>query len=113
MSIRGGVTLFKDIFTQEAPEAQRRGRSTTFDNERNECLITRYYFFGLKTGLRYELLVRIISRQFWISQRTVQNILFANHDILVRLRKENPTKTDLEKKWPHLNWGLPDLKDYI
>ena len=113
MSIRGGVSLFKDIFPEPAPEVQRRGRSITFDAERNECLVSRYYFFGLKTGLKYDMLLRIISKQFWISERTVSNILFANHHLLVKVRKDQPTKQELEKRWPHLNWGLPDLKDYI
>lgn len=113
MSIKGGNTLFNDIFPTEAPAVHRRGRSFTLDTDRNDCLISRYYYFGIETGLRYELLIKIVSRQFWLSEVTVYNILTINNHLLQKVRKEKPTKTDLRKKWPHMSWELPDLKDYI
>jgi len=111
--MRGSNTLFSDIFPVTIPEKQRRGRSETFDSERNACLISAYYFIGSNSGYRYELLLKIISKQFWLSETTVGNILSLNHHLLVKVRKENPSKKDLKEKWPHLTWDVPDLKDYI
>ena len=84
--VRGSQTLFKDIFPIEAPEKQRKGRSIAYDILRNECLINSYWFIGNETGLRFELIIKIVARQFWISQRTVSNILQFNHHLLVNVR---------------------------
>lgn len=113
--IKGGTTLFNEIFTEQATATTTttRGRSSIFDKDRNECLISRYYFFGLHTGFRYELLIKIISQQFWLSEVTVYNILKTNHQTLVDIRKQKPVKNDLKKRWPHLSWELPEIKDYI
>ena len=112
--VKGGNTLFNEIFLIEPPvKRHSKGRSTTFDSERNKCLISRYYYFGLETGFRYDLLIKILSKQFWISEITVYNIIRANHDVLAGIRKEKPTRAELKKKWPHLSWELPDIKHYI
>ena len=111
--MRGSNTLFSDIFPVTIPEKQRRGRSETYDSNRNECLISAYYFIGINSGYRYELLIKIISKQFWLSEVTVSNILQLNHHLLVKVRNEKPTKKELKEKWPHLSWEVPDLKDYV
>ncbi len=111
--MRGSHSLFTEIFPTQIPEKQRKGRSETFDTQRNECLISAYYYIGLNSGYRYDLLIKIISRQFWLSETTVRNIMQLNHHLLLKVRKEQPTKTDLKKKWPHIAWEIPDLKDYI
>ena len=111
--MRGCNTLFKDIVTIEPAEKQRRGRSLNFDKDRNDCLINAYYYFAANTGFRYELCIKIISKQFWLSEVTVGNILSLNHHLLVKVREAKPDRAELKKKWPHLNWELPSLKDYI
>ncbi len=113
MNLKGGNSLFNDIFPIQHQVAQRRGRSTTLDTDRNECLISRYYYFGMETGYRYDLLVKIIAKQFWLSETTVYNILTLNNHLLHNVRKAKPTKNDLRKKWPHMSWELPEIKDYI
>lgn len=110
---RGSQSLFADIFPTAATQSIRKGRNIQFDNLRNECLITRYWFYGHETGLKYQLIIKIISQQFWIAETTVTNILQLNYEILIKVRNEKPTKTDLKKKYPHLSWELPELKDYF
>jgi len=111
--MRGSNLLFSDIFPVAVPDKQRRGRSETYDLNRNECLISSYYYFATQSGFRYELLIKIISKQFWLSETTVRNILALNHDILIRVRNEKPTKSALKKRWPWVSWEVPSLADYI
>lgn len=110
--MRGSNSLFNDYFPISPAEKQRRGRSETFDSQRNECLIYRYQYFGAATGFRYEILVKIIARQFWLSEVTVTNILTLNYDIRSKARKDQPTQKFLKEKWPHMSWELPNIKDY-
>lgn len=105
--MRGSNTLFSDIFPVNPPEKQRRGRSETCDQQRNLCLISAYYYIGVSSGYRYEILIRIISQQFWLSEITVSNILQLNHHLLVKVRNEKPTKKELKEKWPWLSWEIP------
>lgn len=109
---RGSNTLFADIFDLTPAVKQRKGRSVNFDSQRNQCLIDRYVFYG-QMGFRYEILIKIITVQFFISERTVVWVLQENVNMLSEARKQKLAKKDLEKRWPHLNWDSPDLKTYI
>ena len=112
--MRGSNLLFHDVFPINTSDKQvRKGRSESFDLNRNECLISSYYFIGLHSGFRYDLLIKIVSKQFWISETTVRNIMQLNHHLLIKIRKEQPTKNQLKKRWPHLCWDIPLLQDYI
>lgn len=116
MSSRRGNHLYNELFPLDeavTSTTQRRGRSEDQDAERNDRLIHRYLFYGFITGLRYELLTKIISIEFTLSQRTVQNLLAENNAKLRKIRASLPTKKELERKWPFLNWDKPELSYYI
>jgi len=110
---RGSLTLFNEIFTTEPTPKSRKGRSEDCNALRNHCIIERYWYFGSNTGLAYPLLLKIIASQFFITERTVHNVISENIGVLHRVRSERPTRKELEKKWPHLSWENPDLKFYI
>lgn len=112
-SRRGIQTLFNDLLEIPSAEKQRKGRSESFDAARNECMIHRYIYFANLTGWRYELIIKLIAAQFWISERTVQNILTENNDQLRSIRKELPPKKEMEKRWPYLSWEMPELNYYL
>lgn len=107
MSLRGTNTLFKDIYELPLPEKQRKGRSESLINLRNDCLVDRYYFIAKTTGLRYELVIGILSKEFFLSEVTIPEILDDNYYKIAAVKKAAPTKKELEKKWSHLNWAAP------
>lgn len=107
MSLRGQNTLFADVFSLPAIEKQRKGRSETLISKRNEFLIDRYFYLGKTTGLRYELLLRIISEEMFLAIYTVKDILDDNYTQVMAVKKNCPSKRDLMKKWPHINWEAP------
>lgn len=110
--MRGQQTLFNQIFELPLAEKQRRGRSETFDTERNKCLIYRYHFIGNCSGYRYEIVKRIVAIEFWLSEVTVANVIDQNSHILKEARKNNFDRTVLKKRWPHLSWEVPTLQQY-
>jgi hypothetical protein len=107
MSLRGTNTLFAEVFDIPAVAKQRKGRSETLYSRRNDFLIDRYYFLGKTTGLRFELLMRIVAEEMFLSTYTVQDILFDNTAKIQAVKKLSPTKKELMKKWPHINWEAP------
>jgi len=108
MSPRGSLTLFKDIFI-ESPSfsddiKKRKGRSEHHISRRNECLIDRYFFYAKFTGKRYDLVLKTISDEFFLSEVTIPEIIDANYEQLASLKKEQPNKNYFVKRWPHLIW---------
>jgi hypothetical protein len=107
MSQRGTITLFKNIFTEDTPapvEKQRKGRSDVLNAKRNECLIDRYFFYGKFSGLRYELILDTLSKEFFLSSVTIPKIVDENLEKLIELKREKPDKSFFQNKWPHLVW---------
>lgn len=112
MNQRGIRTLFSDIIIEDYPLKIVKGRSERLDDLRNECLITRYLYLMKITGWRLDLLKHAIATDFFLSQRTVINILDDNDDMIRMIRKNLPDRKELEKKWPQYNWDKPELHDY-
>lgn len=110
--MRGSNTLFNDIFTTpEAAVKQRKGRSSTLIAKRNECLIDRYYFFCKFHEKRYDVVLRTLSAEFFISSVTIPEIIDENFALLANLKKEAPAEIYFKKKWPHLSWSNPPVQN--
>jgi hypothetical protein len=102
--MRGSNTLFSDIFIDEKPvEKQAKGRSANLNDKRNELLINRYYYYGLQK-FRYDFILDKLSEEFFLSVVTIPKVIDENYLILHNLKKEQPSKQLLQKKWPHLVW---------
>lgn len=116
---RKGIHLFHSLFPAEnavdtsTSTAQCKGRSEEQHAERNERLIHRFLFYSKITGLRYDVLTKIISIEFAICNRTVQNILTENNDRLRQIRADLPDKKELKQRWPFLIWEAPEVSYYI
>lgn len=104
--MRGSQTLFTDVFKTAVPDlkAQRKGRSAQLHTLRNECLVSRYYYYGKFTDKRYLTILEMLSREFFISTVTIPEVLNANFGLLNTLKEQQPKKAYFAKKWPHLVW---------
>lgn len=115
----GVRTLFQEIFMPETaiPDKQRKGRSSTLIEKRNECLLDRYYWHGRKQidGKRidYSSLLETVSNEFFLSMVTIPDIVDANYTYLTTLKsdwpiwdrqKEEKMRKHFQLKWPHLVW---------
>jgi hypothetical protein len=111
---RGSRTLFSDIFVA-IPDKQRKGRSLSLIEKRNECLIDRYYWHGrkiLEGGKRiaYSSLLETISNEFYLSHITIYEIVDNNYEYLTQLKKEwqdekeEKMRKHFQCKWLHLIW---------
>lgn len=110
--MKGHQTLFNDII-EESPLRIIKGRSERLDNLRNQCLVERWVYMMKTTGWRYDLMLRMTSIDFFLSERTIINLLDENYSLLQSLKANPPAKKELEKKWPQYNWDTPTLEMYL
>lgn len=108
--MRGSNTLFSDIFqtTAPAPIKRAKGRSASLHDQRNECLVARYYFYSKfhENKLAYNYIITTVASEFWLSPVTVPEIIDDNYESLIRLKKEQPSLRYFKDKWPHLVWAI-------
>jgi hypothetical protein len=96
-------SLFNDVV--EVPcKTPKKGRNADYDALRNELLIYRYYYYGKFTKLRYTVIMNHLNREFFISPRTIADIISANASIMQNLKSQPPTLKALRSKYPHLVW---------
>lgn len=90
-----------------AAPLQKKGRSTELILRRNEKLADRFYFYSVIGKLQYETALSILSSEFDLAMFTISEIIPDNADYLRRLKMQEFTARDLQKKWPYLNWQNP------
>jgi hypothetical protein len=87
--MKGVNTLFNDIFIDKTePEKQRKGRSESLYILRNECLLDRFFFYGKLTDKRYDVIVRTLSTEFFISEVTIPKVIDENYNKLATIKKQ-------------------------
>jgi hypothetical protein len=108
MSLRGTKTLFTDLFlpTLEPATKLRSGRNKDLCDKRNECLVERYYYHARikHPDARYDILIKLLKDEFFLSDSTIPKILEQNTKHLHSLKKQQPSKSYFVKRWPHLVW---------
>jgi|GEM_PF-2578696 len=107
--MNGVRTLFTTHFEQspEAATAPNRGRSSDLDAKRNKLLATRYGYYNLyHRSMSYEAIISALSNEFYISPRTITNILTAATQFaeIQRIKKEMPPVASFRRLYPHLVW---------
>ncbi|MEO6456550.1 MAG: hypothetical protein ABIN97_20910 [Ginsengibacter sp.] len=108
---RGSKKIFSDLF--ETPfQKHKKGRSKKLYILRNECLLDRYIYYGHLSGKRYDLILKILSNDFFLSESTIADLLNCNYEKLSSLKKSYQAlsqiaiKKKLKSKWPHLSWEV-------
>jgi hypothetical protein len=110
-----GLLLFNEMIVVEtvAPDMKAiKGRSEELDQQRNECLVTRYIYMMDLTGWRLDLLKRMLAKDFFLKVRTVEDILAANYFLVKQIREQRLTKKNIAEKFPQYCWEMPDKSYY-
>lgn len=74
------------------------------DQKRNELLVYRYLYHGIKNPYAHALVLKNLSDEFFLCERRINDIISQMHGLLAQVRKEMPATAELKKKWPHLVW---------
>ncbi|OFX17152.1 MAG: hypothetical protein A2033_03025 [Bacteroidetes bacterium GWA2_31_9] len=80
---------------------------------RNEAIIYRYYFWSEKIGLKKQKVKELISREFYITQCTVQEILYDNKKLINEVNEKRPSLRFLSRKYPFSIWNKNMILDQL
>lgn len=102
--IRGRQTIETFFPSNINDEKTKNRKNGAFTAERNECLITRFYFYYHIQKRRFDTTLEVMEKEFFISMTTITNYISTNGDLLKELIAQDLTARDLRKKYPHLKW---------
>jgi hypothetical protein len=106
---RSAYLLFDDPTPPAAPA--RKGRSADEIERRNEFLITRYYYWRMtEKKWAWEEYLEQLRLETFLSPITIAEIINDNQRIAASIKNQPPSITQLQKKWPHINWEIPKKK---
>ena len=81
-----------------------RGRSKILIEERNRCLCFRYWYYSKRHKNRYDDVLKCLSKEFYLSEMTVTNLISKNSISIKRVYEENPKINELKIEFDYLTW---------
>jgi len=84
---------------------ERKGRNEELIKQRNELLLHRHYFYSKIKCLQYHMLLEALESEFFITQRTLVDIVQTNSFILKDLNTKKPSAAYFKTKYPFLSWN--------
>ncbi len=107
--INRGVSVFNALLFEEPVNTQssdkrEQGRSAELIDQRDRFLIYRFYFKAkIQRKIYNDAIVELIP-EVYLSKISIQKIIQAHADEILKLKQNPPTLKDLQKEYPHINW---------
>ena len=105
--LRGHRKIFLSLLSEDTIVKPRegRGRSDTLIKKRNEYLVCRYFYYVKIRRLQYFDALELVGKDTFLCQRTIQNILQYNSDILKEISKKKPKIKYFKDRFPNVVWS--------
>lgn len=102
--LRGQKALMA-ILSNDLTIASEKHVKGCFTDERDDALASRFFYHGHLIGMRYDICLVSLSKEFFLSETVIGQRLMKRQDFLKQLRLSNTTRRDLQKKYPFFNWN--------
>jgi len=100
-----GQRLFKELTEdRRLGKPAPKGRNNKLVYRRNECLLARYFYYAHFKKLCYEDILRTLIAEFFLSPKTIANIVQNNTEQLLNLKERALVMYYFQNNWPHLKW---------
>lgn len=86
--------------------AGKKGRDIELVNQRKEVILYRYYYYSKLKRMRYDDVIPILKSEFFLSNRTIIDIINKEIDMLKDIYKQQATINELQKKFTFINWKI-------
>lgn len=94
------LTLFGPEVEVADAQEDIRGRDPELIAQRNEHILYRYLdYYRIDRKLAYPWVVKQLSIQFYLSCSTISQLIAANEDTIVKMKKEGLTRAQLNRKY--------------
>ena len=103
-----GIRLYNAVLFEGLPDAppkqEKKGRNKNLIERRNEFLFHRYCYLSKIKQLTMPLVYSQLETELFLSTITIVEILEANAQTILLIKKQMPTVKDLREKWPTIMW---------
>jgi hypothetical protein len=82
----------------------KKGRNADLVALRNEALLARYYYWSVIWERQHAKVLKILSREFFITEATIMRELLNHDDFLQKLIHYKVTIDKLAQVYPEWNW---------
>lgn len=102
-----GKRLFNQLTKEEAHVAiiKDKGRDKVLLEERNACIVYRYYYHAKIKRMRFEKVIDELRNEFFLSSRTITDIIAKQNDAIKQVFNEKPSLRILSYKFKLFRWS--------
>ena len=86
-----GQQLITSILANELKRSNEKHVKGIFTDQRDKAMVCRLYYYYKVKGLRYDIVVGILSKEFYLGETTIAQIIMKERDLLENLKKKRPT----------------------
>lgn len=106
-----GRRLFDQlVYDEKIVKKAKRGRDLELVERRNKMLFYRYYYYSKIHKLTYVDVLDKIETEFYLSGRTISDLLQVNSGALKQIFSEKPDLKYLNKEYSFFNWINKNVK---
>jgi hypothetical protein len=99
------LVYFKDVIPQDIiDKTDRSGRSDALLNDRNCCLLARYYYYMRYKEKCYEEILDKLVDEFFLSAIRINRLIQQNVSLVKKLKDNDVSLYQLKNHWPQFKW---------
>lgn len=100
-----GHKVVTKVLANELKKTGAKHVKGIYSKERDYAIMCRlYYHFKIK-GLRYDIAVELLSKEIYLGETTIAQIIMSERETLEKLKELNADRKYLEKELPWYNWN--------
>lgn len=108
MPVRRGIRLYQSLLFEDTgnttPKKESKGRSADLITKRDNLLLHRFYFKSKIERKIYDDVIQELEAELHISKVMIQKIIQAKGELLLAIKQNGITKSDLKQKFPWVVW---------
>jgi len=99
-----GSQLITSILTDPLERTTNKHVKGIFTQQRDYAIVCRLYYHYKLKGLRYDVAIETLNKEFYLGETTIAQIIMRERDALEKLKADQADSKYLQKKLPHYNW---------
>lgn len=100
-----GQKLFNSIIKRNSDEKlNKRGRNEELLDQRNSCMIARYYYYGKYKGKCFEEILLTMASEFFLTTTRISRIIQENTEVIKEMKDNEVSIYQLQANYPHFKW---------
>lgn len=104
VSMALGQQLITNILSDPLKRSDVKHVKGVFTKQRDNAIVCRLYYHYKIKGLRYDVAIGELNKEFYLGETTLAQIIMRERDILEKLKADEADRKYLQKLIPHFNW---------